>query len=194
MSLDTLRTVAIVQGRRVFAALLGFVEALIYIVAIAKVLQNFNGLAHPIPYAIAYAAGFALGTFLGIMIDERIAFGEQLVAILSHQGEKLLTVLRAEGYPVTELKGRGRDGEVAVLYIEVPRRQAKTLTARARAADPECFYVIHDVRTSSVARRLTHTQNRGALATAKLTRVPADSYAVTTAHTLDISIGDKHEQ
>jgi len=164
VSLDTLRTVAIVQGRRVFAALVGFVEALIYIVAIAKVLQNFIGSAHPVPYAIAYAAGFALGTFLGIMIDGRLAFGEQLVAILSHQGEQLVTILRGEGYQVTELNGRSRGGDVAVLYIEVPRRQVKALTIRALAADPECFYVIHDVRASSAARRLAHSPGQGSWA------------------------------
>ena len=136
VSLDTLRMVAIVHGRRVFAAALGFVGALIYIFAIAKVLQNFNGSPHPVFYAIAYAAGFALGTFLGVMIDEHLAFGEQLVAILTHHGEELITVLQAEGYRVIRLQGRGYEGDVAVLYIEVPRRQAKSLTARARAADP----------------------------------------------------------
>ena len=34
VTLDTIRTVAIVQGRRVFAAVLGFFEAVIYISAI----------------------------------------------------------------------------------------------------------------------------------------------------------------
>ena len=35
MTLDTIRTASIVQGRRAFAAGLGFVQSLIYIVAIA---------------------------------------------------------------------------------------------------------------------------------------------------------------
>jgi len=37
VTLDTLRTAAIVQGRRVFAAILGFFEAVIYVCAVAKV-------------------------------------------------------------------------------------------------------------------------------------------------------------
>ena len=40
MTMDTIRTAAIVQGRRAFAASLGFFQALIYILAIAKVLLN----------------------------------------------------------------------------------------------------------------------------------------------------------
>ena len=51
MSLDTVRTASIVQHRRLFAASLGFVQALIYICAIAKVLQDMS---HP-TYAVAYA-------------------------------------------------------------------------------------------------------------------------------------------
>lgn len=60
VTLDTIRTVAIVQGRRVFAATLGFFEAVVYICAVAKVLLNME---HPV-YALAYGLGYASGTFL----------------------------------------------------------------------------------------------------------------------------------
>ena len=120
ITLDTIRTVAIVQGRRAFAAVLGFFEALIYIVAVAKVLQNFDHFA----YAVAYAGGFAAGTYLGITLEKRLALGEQLVSVFTRKGGVLAPALRSLGYRVTEFQGRGRDGEVAALYIEVPRRQA----------------------------------------------------------------------
>jgi len=42
VSLDTIRTVAIVQGRRMFAGLIGFFESLIYVCVIAKVLLNID--------------------------------------------------------------------------------------------------------------------------------------------------------
>ena len=142
ITLDTVRTVAIVQGRRYFAACLGFIEALIYILAIAKVLQNFSNYW----YAVAYATGFAGGTFLGITVDQMLAFGDQLVTIFSRTGSQLLASLRAEGFYVTEFTGRGRDGNVQVLFIQVSRRTAKHLIRRARELDPNCFYVINDFR------------------------------------------------
>ena len=40
VTLDTIRTVAVVQGRRNFAAVLGFFEAVVYISAVAKVLLS----------------------------------------------------------------------------------------------------------------------------------------------------------
>src|SRR6185295_10468435 len=89
MSLDTVRTVSIVQGRRLFAASLGFVQALIYICAIAKVLTDMS---HP-TYALAYALGFALGTYLGIVVEQRLAFGNQLVALYTGKGREVASAL-----------------------------------------------------------------------------------------------------
>jgi uncharacterized protein YebE (UPF0316 family) len=40
VTLDTIRTVAAVQGRRNFAAVLGFLEAVVYLCAVAKVLLS----------------------------------------------------------------------------------------------------------------------------------------------------------
>ena len=151
ITLDTVRTVAIVQGRRAFAAVLGFFEAMVYILAVAKVLQNIG---HP-AYVVAYAAGFAAGTYLGITIEQRLALGEQLVSVFTRKGQQLAPALRAMGYRVTEFEGRGRDGDVAALYIEVPRRQAMKLVGDARGLDADCFYLVHDVR---FARRTTKTR------------------------------------
>jgi uncharacterized protein YebE (UPF0316 family) len=58
VSLDTIRMVSVIQGRRAFAAVLGFFEAVVYICAVAKVLLNMN---QPV-YAVAYGLGFAVGT------------------------------------------------------------------------------------------------------------------------------------
>ena len=142
MTLDTVRVVAVVQGRRFLAAGLGFVGSMIYLVAVAKVLRNFD---HAI-YAVAYATGFASGTFLGITIERRLAMGEQIISIFTHQGDLLAPALRELGYRLTEFHGRGRDGQVVALYIEVPRRQTAKLIAEARRIDGHCYYIVNDVR------------------------------------------------
>lgn len=148
ITLDTVRTVAIVQGRRLFAAALGLVEAVIYIAAVSQVLRtdHLNWF-----YVLAYGLGFAAGTYIGITVEQVLAFGEQLVAIFTRTAEAMVNSLRAEGYRVTEFAGRGRDGEVSALFVQVPRRQARKLTVRARAIDPHCFYIVNDVRAASTA-------------------------------------------
>ncbi len=142
VTLDTIRTVAIVQGRRIFAATLGFFEAVVYICAVAKVLLNMD---HPV-YALAYGLGYASGTFLGITIEQRLAFGQQLASLITRKGIELAKVLRASGHRVAEVKGHTGDGDLTILYVEIPRRQAQTLIRVATAVDDSCFCIVNDVR------------------------------------------------
>ena len=148
MTLDTVRLMAVVQGRRFLAAGLGFVASMVYLLAVSKVLRNFD---HAV-YAVAYAAGFATGNFLGMTVERRIALGEQIVSIFSSKGGALATELRTLGHRVTEFQGRGRDGQVTVLYIEIARRRAKHLLEEAQRIDPDCFYLVHDVRLARAPR------------------------------------------
>ena len=115
VTLDTIRTAAIIQARRVFAAILGFFEAVIYVCAVAKVLLNMD---HPI-YALAYGLGYGLGTFLGITIEQRLAFGLQVVSLFTRNGAELAKGLISAGYRVVEVLGHIRDGEVTILYVEI---------------------------------------------------------------------------
>jgi uncharacterized protein YebE (UPF0316 family) len=144
VSLDTVRTVSIVQGRRVFAALLGFVQALVYICAIGKVLQDMGQPA----YVVAYALGFALGTYLGIVIEQRLAFGRQLASLFTRRGAELAAALAAAGYRMAHVHGRAHDGEVSILYVEVSRKKAQRLMVDASAIDHACFCVLNDVRVA----------------------------------------------
>lgn len=147
MTLDTVRTSAIVQGRRTFAAILGFFEAVVYISAVAKVLLNMD---HPV-YILAYGLGVALGTHFGITIERWLAFGQQMVFVFTHKGIDLATSLRATGYRLTEANGHGRAGDLAILYVLVPRRNVRALLDRARAVDENCFWVVNDVRMAKNA-------------------------------------------
>jgi uncharacterized protein YebE (UPF0316 family) len=152
VTLDTVRTAAIVQGRRVFAAILGFFEAVIYVTAIAKVLLNMD---HPI-YALAYGLGFAMGTFLGITIEQRLAFGLQVVSLFTRSGAELAKGLISAGYRVAKVQGQFRDGEASILYVEVLRKYTRKLVSDATAIDETCFCVVSDVR---VAQYLKSTTN-----------------------------------
>src|SRR5262249_45318839 len=147
MSLDTVRTVSIVQGRRLFAASLGFVQALIYICAIAKVLQDMS---HP-TYAFAYALGFALGTYPAITVEQRLAFGTQVVALFTRKGADLAALLVAAGHRVAQVHEHLRDDEqkrMSILYVELPRRQVRALIRNAATIDEGCYCVVHDVRSA----------------------------------------------
>jgi uncharacterized protein YebE (UPF0316 family) len=149
VSLDTIRMVSAVQGRRGFAAALGFFQAVVFISAAAKVLLNMN---QPV-YALAYGLGFATGTYLGMVIKQRLAFGKQLIFLLTPKGPELADILRAADYLLAELKGRTREGDLTILCVEIARREAQKLIRLASAVDEQCVVIVHDIRRSDFARR-----------------------------------------
>ena len=115
VTLDTVRTAANIQGRRLFSAVLGFVEAVVYVSAIAKVLLNLD---HSV-YILAYGLGFALGNCLGIAIEQRLAFGQQMAALYSRKGPELARFLREKGYLLAQVKGNAFDGELTIDQIPI---------------------------------------------------------------------------
>jgi uncharacterized protein YebE (UPF0316 family) len=149
VSLDTIRMVSVVQGWRAFAAVLEFFQAVVYVCAIAKVLLNTNQAI----YALAYGLGFAAETYLGMAIEQRLAFGKQLVFLLTPKGPELAEVLRAGDYRVAEVKGHTRDGDLTILCVEIPRREAQKLISVANAVDERCTFIVHDIRLVDFARR-----------------------------------------
>lgn len=79
VSLGTARSLLAVRGYKRVAALLGFVEASIFVLAISRVV---NHLDNPLNI-IGYAAGFATGNFVGITIDGWMGVGYQTVHVIS---------------------------------------------------------------------------------------------------------------
>ncbi len=143
MSLDTLRVLFVMRGVKKIAWVLGFIQSVIYILAIGRVLTS---LSNPLNI-IGYAAGFATGNVVGMILEERIAIGHILVNIISpHRGSAIVSHLRQNGYAVTELSGRGKDGMVSMINCSVLRKQVETVHGLVNEIDPEAFITAEDVR------------------------------------------------
>ncbi|MBL9118546.1 MAG: DUF2179 domain-containing protein [Phycisphaerae bacterium] len=146
VSLGTLRTVAVINGRKAVAWGLGFAEVLIWVLVVSQVITTVR---ENIVNAIAYALGFATGNFVGIMIEQYFAFGRQIIRVFTRNGGEMATAMRERGLRVTEFDGRGRDGPVSMLFVETERRGAPGVVDLARSLDPECYYTIGDIREAS---------------------------------------------
>lgn len=71
VALMTIRMLMIVRGKRIQAAVIGFFEVTIYILALGQVVQNIDN-----TYSIlAYALGFSSGNYLGSYLEEKMAMG-----------------------------------------------------------------------------------------------------------------------
>jgi uncharacterized protein YebE (UPF0316 family) len=143
MTLDTLRVLFVIRGRKALAWVLGFAQSAMWVVAISSVLRHVDNAWN----VVGYAAGFATGTVAGMLLEERLAVGHGHIRIISPtRGSALAEAIRAAGYAVTELAGRGKDGTVAVLTCSVRRRDITRITRQAHAIDPDAFVTIEDVR------------------------------------------------
>jgi len=156
VTLGTMRTIAVVRGRKHTAVMLGFAEVFIWIFVVAKVVE---GLSENLLLGISFAAGFAIGNYVGVTVDEWLAFGDQAMLIVSRKGKQLARHLREDGWRLTEIEGQGRDGKTLLLLAIVTRKKAPGLQRQIELFDPECFYTVEDVReASSLAGRSRQRQ------------------------------------
>ena len=143
MSLDTIRVLFVVRGKKLIVWILGFFQSLVFVVAISSVLTQLDNILN----VIGYATGFATGNLVGMLIEQRLAIGHILVTIISsNRGAYIAERLRAGGYAVTEIAGRGRDGTVFELHASVLRRDVPNVETIVLEADPQAFITAEDVR------------------------------------------------
>lgn len=153
VSMAMMRMILAVRGHRVLAAAIGFVEVLIWLVAIGKALEHLNSPLH----VAGYAMGFATGNYVGVWLEERFALGVNVVhAVIRRLDEGAMrdtravtaaTRLRDVGHAVTELEGQGLHSSVDILNIVVARRNASGVVKIIREEDPEAFISIEEVRS-----------------------------------------------
>ena len=161
VSLGTLRIIFLTRGMKYMAALLGFAESLIWIIAISQIMNNVNNV---FAY-FAFAAGFASGNVVGIWLEEKIALGCLVVRIItSRESGALLAGLRSSNFSVTNIDAEGEHGQVDLLFTIVRRKELSKVTALIRKYDPAATYTIEDVRfAGSSAVSLVSTKRPFAL-------------------------------
>lgn len=151
VTLGTIRTIAVVNGRIGLSVGLGFLELCIWLTAAAPVIVHVR--EHPL-LILAFAGGFAAGNAVGILIERRMALGDRVVRIISlSQGEAIAAAVRDLGVPVTTFDGQGRDGPRMLLYVSCPRKRLRAVLDAARQLDPDLFYVVESVAETSGARQ-----------------------------------------
>jgi uncharacterized protein YebE (UPF0316 family) len=141
-----MRIIFVSKGKRNIAPLLGFFEVLIWIIVVSRVMQNLDNY---LTY-IAYAAGFATGNYVGMIIEERLAVGVQLIRVITHQnGNELVQQLSAGGFGATVVDARGSRENVALIYTIVPRNDLGKVLNIINEFNPKAFYSIEDVKATS---------------------------------------------
>lgn len=146
VSIGTLRIIFLTRGMKYLAAALGFIESLVWIIAISQVMTNVNNWQA----YLAFATGFASGNIVGIWLEEKIALGTLLVRIITRrEADDLVAALRAADFGVTNTDAQGEQGPVMVIFTIVRRKKLQEVLALIHKYNPNAFYTIEDVRFAS---------------------------------------------
>jgi len=147
VTLATIRTLMVVQGRKLQAALIGFFEISIYVTALSKVVSNLD---NPLNL-FSYALGFACGTYLGITVENKIALGNLAVQIILKISDKdqLIKELREKGFGVTVTEGQGLEGTREILNVAIKRKDLETLKKKVYEYDEKAFITVNSINPIS---------------------------------------------
>lgn len=149
VSLNTIRIVVMMRGHIRLAALLGFFESLSWITAASLVFAN---LGNPVR-ALAFAAGFATGVLVGGVVERRIAMGTAFVRVVAPlDSTQVAPILREAGFPVTVVNAHGRDGEVRLSFMVMPRKQVKQALSLVYTTNPQAFVTVEEVNLPDLER------------------------------------------
>jgi uncharacterized protein YebE (UPF0316 family) len=146
VTISTLRTIFVAQGKKYLAPVLGFFEVTTWLFAIGEVMNNLSD----VRCSLAFAGGFTLGNFLGILIEQKLALGAVLVrAVTARAPANLVERLRAAEYGVTLVEGQGTVGPVHVVLTVVPRKHLAAVVALLKEFDPAVFYSVDGLQTAA---------------------------------------------
>ena len=147
VSLGTIRTIAVIQGRTRFAVTLGFFEVLIWVVAVAQVVSRLGTDPWIAPF---YAAGYAAGVGVGMLIERRVSMGRFLIRIITHsKAAEVTAVAGTRGKVLATFPGQTPAGPVNLVFISAMGKRVPGIIADAKDVDPDMFYTVESAASWS---------------------------------------------
>ncbi len=146
VSIGTFRMLMVISGHRFLSAGLGFIEVLIWVLAVGGAVGNLDN-----PLAVlAFAGGYATGTLLGMTLENYFAIGYRMVRVVNPKPElEVATLIREKGYAATGLEGRGKEGPVEIIFLAIKRRRLPELLNDIASIAPHAFVSVE--RTERVS-------------------------------------------
>lgn len=146
VSVNTVRIIYMLGGRKYTATILGFFEAFIWLIAMRQIFQHLDNWL----CLFMYAGGFAAGIFVGMIIEERIAYGKVIVRIITRKDVapliQFLTKLRVRH---TKVGAEGGDGQENLVFTVLDRERLEYLIQKLKEILPTAFYTIENVKVAN---------------------------------------------
>jgi len=109
--------------------------------------QIFNNLTNFL-YYFAYAVGFAMGNDIGLIIENKISLGLLSIhLIIRDDPEKLIKILKENGYGLTTLTAEGSKGNDKLVVMIIKRKNQFKILEIIKRVNPNAFISIENVQS-----------------------------------------------
>jgi uncharacterized protein YebE (UPF0316 family) len=145
VTISTIRTLMVVQGRKYIAGILGFIEVTVWIFAIRHIMLHIDNLWN----ILGYSTGFGLGNVIGITLEQKFGLGFIQAYIISrYYTDKIADELRKYKFGVTILPAEGGSGGQSIIVSVIPRKRQKELFSIVEKIDSNAFITIQPATPS----------------------------------------------
>lgn len=161
VSINTVRIIYVLGGRKFTSTLLGFFESFIWLMAIRQIFEHLdNWMCY-----VAYPAGFAAGIFVGMIIEEKIAYGKVIVRIITRKDVNgLLEYLNKQYFRYTYVKAEGPDGHENLVFTVLQREKLEQLLVTLKEILPTAFYTVEKVNRAAESGAVVEQTTRWSIA------------------------------
>ena len=144
-ALATLRLIVVSNGKKKLGAILQFVVTLIWIVLTSSVLI---GMKDDIFKAVALAFGALFGSYLGSVLEEKIALGTNsfIVEVSLDNSFELIKMLEDKGFLVSRIKSY--NDRMVILIVTGARKKSSLVVKIIKSFDKNAFILSEKVKVS----------------------------------------------
>jgi uncharacterized protein YebE (UPF0316 family) len=150
VAITTVRVVLTARGNRIVTSILAAVEVTLWIIVTSTVLL---GLREDPLRAVVYGVAFVAGIFLGIVIEDKLAFGLSQIEIIAEHDEaiQLANDFRGQGYGVTTFLCEGLEGKKLSIQMKVQRKDIPVTMGLLKGHE-QLFVSVTDIRKLTIGK------------------------------------------
>ncbi len=141
-ALSTLRSIILANNKKSLGAFLNLIIALIWILSTTIVIINIQKDFFKI---VAFALGSFIGSYVGCIMEEKLAIGNNLIICITSKDKKsLINKIEALNYDVIVIDANDNHDDKNVLFIMTPRKSRKRLINTIKRIDRKSSIIIEN--------------------------------------------------
>ena len=140
------------RGERLASTLVMGIATTLWITVTGTVIVGFQD---DILKSVIYILSTAIGTYVGTIIEEKLALGLSSLQVIIPQDNmvgdnsslSLAKILRKKGFAVTVMHGKGKLGLRDILMLHLKRRRISEAVKIIRKQEEDAVIIVNDIRS-----------------------------------------------